>query len=174
MCVLITYYLVLGNSNVTTFITVYFFLLSRYYVGIQFRHEFLASCASDIISRNCLIHSVLLFPPLNSHKRFLIHKACEKYQRLGTFSIGQGFQRRVVIYSALHTKCHLIVDSNRQQEAAVAASAVPSTITTFENRWANANVLEQILLINRQKQAHVSCFLSAVPVAQRIRCQRNG
>lgn len=47
---------------------------------------------------------MLIFPPLNNYKRFLIHKACEKFASLGTFSVGQGIQRRVVIYSQLHLK----------------------------------------------------------------------
>lgn len=44
---------------------------------------------------------------MNNYKRFLIHKACEKFGSLGTFSVGQGIQRRVVIYSQLHLKYEL-------------------------------------------------------------------
>lgn len=57
------------------------------------------------------IHSVLLFPPVNNYRRFLIHKVCESItasqsQALSTFSIGTGDQRRTVV-------CHrfqLLVD----------------------------------------------------------------
>lgn len=57
---------------------------------------------------NC---SVLIFPPVNSYRRFLIHKVCESItanqpRALSTFSIGTGDQRRTVI-------CHryqLLVD----------------------------------------------------------------
>lgn len=46
--------------------------------------------------------SVLLFPPVNSYRRFLIHKVCESItanqpKSLSTFSIGAGDQRRTVV-----------------------------------------------------------------------------
>ncbi|XP_069140099.1 coiled-coil domain-containing protein R3HCC1L-like isoform X2 [Argopecten irradians] len=41
--------------------------------------------------------SVLLFPPLSSFHRLLIHKAAEDYQQLHTFSIGQGELRRTTV-----------------------------------------------------------------------------
>lgn len=42
--------------------------------------------------------SVLVFPPVNNYRRFLIHKVSEKYpEELGTFSIGQGHGRRTVV-----------------------------------------------------------------------------
>lgn len=54
----------------------------------------------------CILNcSVLLFPPLNSYRRFLIHKLCEKFLSLGSFSISQGYDRRVVIYSRKNTHC---------------------------------------------------------------------
>nr|CAD7571860.1 unnamed protein product [Timema californicum] len=41
---------------------------------------------------------VLLFPPVNNYRRFLIHKVCEEFSKeLGTFSIGQGHGRRTVV-----------------------------------------------------------------------------
>jgi hypothetical protein len=54
---------------------------------------------------NILIHffsqitfSVLVFPPLNSYRRFLIHTVSEEYsEELSTFSIGQGHRRRTVV-----------------------------------------------------------------------------
>lgn len=48
--------------------------------------------------------SVLLFPPLNSYRRFLIHELCEKFNTLGSFSISQGNNRRVVIYCRTKTQ----------------------------------------------------------------------
>lgn len=63
------------------------------------------------LSPSTFIPSVLLFPPVNSYRRFLIHKVCETItanqpRALTTFSIGVGEQRRTVI-------CHryqLLVD----------------------------------------------------------------
>ncbi|XP_055841204.1 uncharacterized protein LOC129908605 isoform X2 [Episyrphus balteatus] len=46
------------------------------------------------------IYSVLLFPPVNNYRRFLIHQSCENYREnfdLFTFSVGQGPHRRTVI-----------------------------------------------------------------------------
>lgn len=51
--------------------------------------------------------SVLLFPPLNSYKRFLIHKLCERFPLLGSFSVSQGYDRRIVIYSRTNPNCNL-------------------------------------------------------------------
>lgn len=62
-------------------------------------------------SNNFIFSSVLIFPPVSSYRRFLIHKVCETItanqpRALATFSIGLGDQRRTVI-------CHryqLLVD----------------------------------------------------------------
>lgn len=50
-------------------------------------------------------YSVLLFPALNSYRRFLIHKLCEKFPTLSSFSISQGYERRVLIYSRTNPNC---------------------------------------------------------------------
>ena len=47
-------------------------------------------------------YSVLVFPPVNNYRRFLIHKVCEtvsndKQNSITTFSIGQNLQRRTVV-----------------------------------------------------------------------------
>ncbi|XP_073239439.1 uncharacterized protein [Porites lutea] len=49
---------------------------------------------------SCKPNSVLVFPPLKAHYRFLIHQLVGEDSRLHSVSIGEGQQRRTVVYFA--------------------------------------------------------------------------
>lgn len=55
--------------------------------------------STELVSLSFL-YSVLLFPPVNNYRRYLIHQTCENYRQqydLLTFSVGQGPHRRTVV-----------------------------------------------------------------------------
>lgn len=70
--------------------------------------------------------SILLFPPLNNYKRFLIHKACEKFSELGTFSVGQGSNRRVAVYSRSNVKFYPVDEATPFESPATRLNSTKS------------------------------------------------
>ncbi|XP_069679789.1 coiled-coil domain-containing protein R3HCC1L [Periplaneta americana] len=75
------------------------------YLSLQ-DNEFVDCVVADIkqfVNRNRRSRSVLVFPPVNNYRRFLIHKVSEEYsEKLCTFSIGQGHGRRTVVCFKKH------------------------------------------------------------------------
>ena len=64
--------------------------------------KFLEQVEEDLTNfwNTCQRNSVLVFPPLDAHYRFLIHELVGVGSRFRTVSIGQEGQRRTVVYLA--------------------------------------------------------------------------
>ncbi|XP_065344660.1 coiled-coil domain-containing protein R3HCC1L, partial [Cloeon dipterum] len=72
-------------------------------------------------SENC--RRVLLFPPVNNYRRFLIHKTTEQFAELKTFSVGEGDARRTVVCFVKQFDRQALINF-KESEATMAAATM--------------------------------------------------
>lgn len=88
----------------------------RYRSAIELK--FLEQVEEEITTfwNSCGDNAVLVFPPLDPHYRFLIHQLIGESSRLQTVSVGQGRQRRTVVYFTSERDSHKMTQSQSSAE----------------------------------------------------------
>ncbi|MBZ3872711.1 R3H and coiled-coil domain-containing protein 1, partial [Sciurus carolinensis] len=149
---------------------------------------FLSSAENDFVHRvqeeldrfllQKQLSKVLLFPPLSSRLRYLIHRTAENFDLLSSFSVGEGWKRRTVIChqdiripisdgpsgpchtSASHPKKYPGPRPTSNQAAAAGSRGVRA------GRWHRGRKPDQPLYVPRVRRRQEECAATSTPVVQ--------
>ncbi|KAL0978190.1 hypothetical protein UPYG_G00167260 [Umbra pygmaea] len=115
--------------------------------------------------------SILLFPPLPSRLRYLVHNTTEKYPDLATFSVGDGWSRRVVVCYA-HLRLQPEDDSDKDsnssfyEEAPVRRGVMQSSNPAARRSRGNSRRPDKAIYIPRAARDRQRGSSGSIPVVQ--------